>query len=374
MAERIDAATNAAYRVPSAPLRSGTEEARGNWHGEAIDVAPRDSRSLIEDAKEELSFSASEEMETKEIRERTIEEGTYGERVNEIEGAWKLLEEQLPDLDLEALRDLLEQILTSDASEEEIARMVGERFRDPTHAFAALEMLEKALRAGGREELADRVGAVADRFQVANGAAIRAGFNVTAAALEVAAGDRQAAGELRDLYRATMFGKPGPAGLYRGMIEQFGVEGFADRLRFLTRAAGDDLAAAGPSVDPVRLQELIGDLSALRVVDTAHERCTTLTGRLERQSGITLTSTAVLQALLPLTEEPVNGPSKVLALPQKLGMPATPIDATITLLRESREVMAMMPVAVYRDQDARGAVLRAMQEAMDITIEQEEGA
>ncbi len=44
----------------------------------------------------------SEEMEVNDIKEREIEEeGTgYADRVNEIEGAWKMLEEQLPDLDL----------------------------------------------------------------------------------------------------------------------------------------------------------------------------------------------------------------------------------------------------------------------------------
>ena len=34
----------------------------------------------------------------------------------------------------------------------------------------------------------------------------------------------------------------------------------------------------------------------------------------------------------------------------------------------------MVPVAIYRDPDARGSVLRAMQEAMDISIEQEDAA
>ncbi|MEJ0017904.1 MAG: type III secretion system gatekeeper subunit SctW [Acetobacteraceae bacterium] len=258
------------------------------------------------------------------------------------------------------------------ASEDDILRMVGERFGDPTHADVAMDGLEKALHLAGRDELADRVTGARARFQAEQGPAIRAGLNVTGAAFEIAAGDKAAAGELRDLYRATVFGKPGPAGLYRGMIGQFGVEGFTDRLRFLTHAAGDDLAAEGPSVDPARLQELIRDLSTLRVLDTVHERCTELANRLDRQNQVRLAPTDVLQALLPLTEETVNGPSKILAVPEKLDIPASRLDAQITLLREAREVMTIMPVAIYRDMDARAALLRGMQEAMDITIEREE--
>jgi type III secretion protein W len=373
MADRIEGPSGAAFRMPGGQAEETLQDARGTWQGETIEVAPRDVASLLADAREELTFAHSEEMEVKEIKERKVEEEeTYGERVNEIEGAWKMLEEQLPDLDLNALRELFEELVGTDASEEEIARKVNERFRDPTHADAALDGLEKALRAAGDTELADRVANVRERFRAENGPAIRAGLNVTRAVMEVAAGDRAAAGELRDLYRATVFNSPGPGGLYRGIVGQFGIEGFAERMRFLTRAAGDDLAAAGPSVDPAQLQELIRDLSALRVLDTVHERCGTLAARLERQNGMTVAPTDLLQHLLPFTEETVNGPSKPLALPEKLGLPASPLEGSITLLREAREVMAMMPVAIFRDMDARAAVLRGMQEAMDIMIEREE--
>jgi type III secretion protein W len=374
MADRIEGLSGPAFRSPGGTPEETLPDTRGTWQGETVEVGPRDAASLLADAMEELTFALAEEMEVKEIKERKVEEeeDAFGDRVHEIHGVWKMLEEQLPDLDLEALRELFEELVGTDASEEEIARKVGERFRDPTHADAALDGLEKALRAAGDTALADRVATVRERFRAENGPAIRAGLNVTGAVMEVAAGDRAAAGELRDLYRATVFGVPGPAGLYRGIISQFGIDGFADRIRFLTRAAGDDLAAAGPSVDPVRLQELIRDLSALRVLDTVHERCGTLAARLERQNGVTVTPTDLLQHLLPLTEETVSGPSKPLGLPERLGLPASPPEAGIMLLREAREVMGMMPVAIYRDMDARAAVLRGMQEAMDIMIEREE--
>jgi type III secretion protein W len=377
MSDRVDRIAPTAFRMPTEHAEKELKDAQGTWQGETVQVDPRDAHSLVQDAKEELSSLMSEEMEVKDIKERNVEDDEYGyaDRVNEIEGVWKMLQEQLPDIDVEALRELLEDFLDhDDASEDDIRRMVGERFKEPAHAFAAMQSLEQALRLNGRTALADRMASVRERFQGENGPSIRAGLNVTNAALEISAGDRDAANELRDLYRATVFDKAGPAGLYRGIIDQFGVEGFGDRLHFLTRAAGDDLASAGPSVDPAQLQQLIGELSTLRVLDTVHERCGVMVGRLDRQNQVKLEPTAVMQALLPLTEEPVNGPSKVLAVPEKLGIPQDHLEARINLLRESREVMGMVPVAIYRDPDARGSVLRAMQEAMDISIEQEDAA
>ena len=375
MADRMDALSGTALRGPAGSSPEDAPTARGTWQGEAVLVAPPSVESLLDDAKEELTFAIAEQMEIKDIEDRSVEEsGSYGERVNEIEGVWKLLDEQLPDLDLDALRALLENFLEQETlSEDDISRMVQERFGDPSHTYAALDTLASELRGHGREEMADRTAAVRDRMLQDNGPAIRAGLNVSATAFEVAAGDRAAAAELRDLYRTTVLAAPGPAGVYRGMIQQFGVDGFSDHLRFLTRAVGDDLAAAGPSVEPARLQELLEDLSALRVLDTAHDRCAQLARRVNQQGPVTLTPTEVLQNLLPLTEEPINGPAKLLALADRLGIPADRYDTRVALLRESRDVLAALPVAVYRDGDARMTLLRAVQEAMDITIEQEEG-
>lgn len=376
MSDRIDRLAGAGFRSPLGESAEGLQQTRGSWQGESVEVAPRDATSLLADAKEELAMAMSEQMEVKDIEERQVEDpGTYGERVNEIEGVWGMLQEQLPDLDLDALRGLLEHFLEqTDPSDEDIRRLVDQQFSDPSHAFAALDTIAGQLRTAGRDELATRVIAARDRLQAERGPDIRAGLNVTAAAFELADGDRQEAAALRDLYRASVFATSGPAGLYRGIIEQFGVEGFADRLRFLTRATADDLAAEGPSVEPARLQQLLGDLSTLRVLDTVHDRCKLAVTRLSQQGQDGLTPTGMLQVLLPLTTDPMVGPNKLLAVPDGLGVPADQFEIRVGVLRESRDILAMVPVTVYRDGDVRAAVLRAAQEAMDLTIEQEENA
>jgi hypothetical protein len=159
MSDRVDRIAPTAFRMPTGHAEKELKDAQGTWQGETVQVDPRDAHSLVQDAKEELSSLMSEEMEVKDIKERNVEDDEYGyaDRVNEIEGVWKMLQEQLPDIDVEALRELLEDFLDhDDASEDDIRRMVGERFKEPAHAFAAMQSLEQALRLNGRTALADR--------------------------------------------------------------------------------------------------------------------------------------------------------------------------------------------------------------------------
>jgi type III secretion protein W len=372
MSDRIDAFGNAA-------LRYGKDEAEateggaatGIWSGEGVRLEPPDALSLLEDAKEELTFMHEERMESKSIEERNLRSEDEGpsERVERI----RQVMEQLPDLDSHELDVFRAALQASKCDAAEVLRQMRERFSDPSHGHAALQYAEQEFRGGGELELADRVAEARAQFEAEEGPAIRAGLNVSKAAFEVAEGDRAAAAELRDSYRAAVFGKPGPSGIYKGIIDRVGIEGFPAQVKFLTRALGDDLGAAGPSVERPQLRELLENLYALRTLDTVHERCGELAGRVKRLCGTELAPTTVMQRLLPLTEETVSGPSKIKGIPEQVGVPARRLDAQILFLREAQGIMAMMPPAVYRDLDARFSVLGGIQEAMDLVIEREEG-
>ena len=372
MSDRIDAAAAATSRarIDPTPLGAGAI-ATGEWRGQAVQIEPK-AGSLLENAKEELTFAHSETIESKEISAREITEAghTRVEDIEDLDGYF----DRLPHFNRAELQALLRDLRQSEPDEDAILAQVGARFDDPSHAYAALDLAEQALRRDNLTELADRVGAARARLLAEQGPAIRAGLNVSIAADAAADGDRQGAAELRDYYRSTVFGAPSPAALYGEIVGKFGVEGFAQRVGFLTRALGDDLAAAGSSVEPARLRQILDGLSALRVLDTVHDRADQLAGRLQRVSQVTVTPTEVMRQLLPLTTEPVSGPSKINPIPGRLGVPATKLPAQIGLLRETRDIMAMLPPVLYRDMDARAAVLRGVQEAMDILIEREEAA
>ncbi|MCO5966165.1 TyeA family type III secretion system gatekeeper subunit [Sinorhizobium meliloti] len=193
-------------------------------------------------------------------------------------------------------------------------------------------------------------------------------------ASEEPADDRRLAAELRDFYRTTVSTDPGPLQLYRGILNKFEVEDFARYIAFLTRALGEDIASAGPSVEPARLREILGGLSALRVLDTVYEQCEKMVERMRRLNVLDITATGVMQQLLPLVDDTVRAPSKIILIPDRFGIPPLQLDLHIAVLRESRDVLAMIPVEVYRDLEARKTTLRAIEDAMAMRIEQEESA
>lgn len=370
MSDRIDAVGHTTLRHDNAEAEAAPGGATGTWHGEGVRLEAPDALSLLEDAKEELTFMHQERMESKSIEERNLrnEDESKSERVQRI----REMLEQLPDLDSDELDAFRAALLAGKCDAAATLREMRERFSDPSHGHAALQYAEHELRAGGEAELADRVAEARAQMEAEEGPAIRAGLNVTKAAFETAEGDRAAAAGLRESYRTAIFGKPGPSGVYKGIIDRVGVEGFSAQVKFLTRALGDDLGAAGPSVERPQLRELLENLYALRTLDTVHERCGELAGRVKRLCGTEVAPTAVMQRLLPLTEETVSGPSKIKGIPEQVGVPARRLDAQILFLREAQGVMAMMPPAVYRDMDARFSVLGGIQEAMDLLIEREE--
>jgi type III secretion protein W len=367
---------NLAFRQPQ-PLPDqgsigGQSGQIGNWRGETLRVAEPDLARLLSEAKEELTFAHSERMEQKSMRERKVTAPNEAmiERIAQIREIQEWVD-KLPDLDTAQLQEFLDEARRGGQDSESLLGRARERFGDPSHAFAALDIVEQMLR-GENPEVANAAAAARDALLEAEGPSVRAGINITSVAFELAQHDREAAGELRSLYREVVLGNPTPAGIYRAILQRYGSEDFSDRLRFLSRAIGDDLAAAGPSIPPAQLREVLDGLSSLRVLDTAHDRCGLLSQRIGRLSGVTPPVTDVMRALLPLTEQTTYGPGTVSSIPSQLGIPESRLDARILLMGEARAVMALLPTGIYRDQDSRFAVLRSLQEAMDTLIEREE--
>ncbi|MES0139401.1 TyeA family type III secretion system gatekeeper subunit [Mesorhizobium sp. M0016] len=188
------------------------------------------------------------------------------------------------------------------------------------------------------------------------------------------AGNQSDGAELHDCYRATVSCDPGLLRLYSEILNKFGTEGFSRHVAFLTRTLGQEIASASPSVEPARLREILGGLSALRGLDTVHECCEKMVNRIQRRSMIDITPAAVMRQLLPLVEDAVPSPSKIIAIPERFGISSVRLDLQIAVLRESRNLLAMIPVGAYRNLEARIKTLQAVEAAMDFRIEQEESA
>ncbi|WP_353642804.1 type III secretion system gatekeeper subunit SctW [Mesorhizobium sp. WSM2239] len=345
----------------------------GSWRGEAVRLAGPTHATLLEQAREERTFGFSEAIESRALTERKISKERVAPPLGAVPGIDAYFA-RLPNFDRTELPGLLRDIRSDDSALQDILRKARQRFADPSYAYAALDLAARELRREGLDQLAARTDGAKAQLMAKEGVAVRAGLNISVAASEEAAGDQMLAAELRDFYRATVSHDPGPLRLYREILSKSGVESFARHVAFLTRALGDDIASAGPSVEPARLWEILSGLSALRVLDTVHECCQKMVERIRRRNTIDITATGVMWQLLPLVEDAVPGPSKFISIPERLGIPPAHLAMQIAVLRDSRELLAMIPVGVYRDLEARELALRAIEEAMDIRIEQEESA
>lgn len=369
MSERIADPLSALIRQSESTAAAETHEtARGFWHGEDV-VVERSIADLVDDAKEEVGFFFEEKVESKALEERDVHIATVADsKIDEIQRYLN----RLPDFDVHKLKALIDRIRTHGQSIDAILKQVEEAFSEPAHGHAALEMAEELIRREKGSELADRIKAARARMEAERGAAIRAGYNIAAAAAALAGTDRAAAQELRDFYRGKVFKNPGPYGLLKSILDQYGLDELPERIRFLTKAVGDDMSAASPSIEASELQSLLNDLTTLRVLDTVRERCDDLTKRMARVNKVVFTSTEALRNMLPMIEDAAPSANSALSVLDRLGFPSRRLDARISFLREGREVMASMPTNVYRDLDARARALKGFQDAMETLIQKEE--
>jgi len=372
MSERLDLlGAAAALRLMQAEtVEANNAQAKGSWRGEAVQASAPDTMTMLANAKEELTFAHSERMEKKDLKERSVESraSELAERVQQIS---EILE-NMPDMDREGLLRFRALLQAMQGRSDSFLEAAQERYPDPSQAYAALADAEQQFRRDGDTPRAEAAQAALRRLIDEQGPAVRAGLNITRTTFAETGGDPKATQELRDAYREAVFAKPGLANVYKGILERAGVEGFAQQLRLLTRAVGDELLAEGPSVEPPRLRQLLSDLSTMRTLDTAHERAEGLSKRLSKMGGVKVGATAMLRQFLPLTDDTISGPEKIHSIPQALGLPAARLEIQILFMREARDLMGSMPPGIFRDNEARFSLMGGMQQALDRLIEQEE--
>lgn len=356
----------------------------GAWDGDSVRVEATDETTLDDTLTADgENADVDESEEKKEVWEREIlesDEECEGEGVAAIEGAREYMN-RLPEFNPRALGLFMAAVAERQhsgghprhESPEQLLRRATDMFQEPAHAFAALDAAARHLRATGQEDTADRLQAARDLLQAQAAPSIRAGLNIAVAAFDVAQGDGEEAARLRAGYREAVFGAPGPASVYAAILKQFGVETFPQRLAFLARAVGEDLASAGPSIPVPQLREILGALSELHVLAAVHDRCAEMVARLGRMD-VAISVDAVMARLLPLASSPAPTAEVAAALPVQAGVPSTRFDAAIAFLRDARGMLAMMPLGVFRDADARFAVMRGVQDGLDTLIDREESA
>lgn len=345
-------------------------EARGEYKGQTVTHSPASTLSMIQDAAEELTFTQSETV-SKKLADRKAKSRHGGSAAVEL--AEKYLQ-SIPDIGQpEKLQQLAESLKKlAQATPEQVREQLEGFFGDVSHQFAGLSFTEELLTAeGGHEELLAAVRAVKAELETNHGPEIRAGFNVSHTAADFADGGLGDIQELRDFYRESVLGYEGVTQAYDGILSRYGADRFGDATDFLIKSIGNDVQASGPSLDPRQLKATLDDLYFVQVARNTHEQFGTLLETLNTQFGVggDADPHELMQEILPLKDQRWVDASKITSLVDRLGI--TGDEEKIYCLRELHGIVRKLPVKVFNDSEDRTRLATAVQEALDIAIDEE---
>lgn len=229
-------------------------------------------QSVLEDAAEEMTFGAAERTNKRDLGERDLVTPEGSRQIERIEKIQEMME-KLSDVDPQKLRAKIEQLkLQRDFSQEALEEWARGFHEDITYQQAALEQVASELEQSGEQpELLQAVQTLIVKNEREFGPQIRAGLNVTPAALSMAETSSEVQG-LRDFYRASVINYESANQTCKNIIEKYGGEDLDQRISFLLKGLGDDLGSRGPSVEPAQLHEIVSDLQALKTIASAYDR------------------------------------------------------------------------------------------------------
>jgi len=242
---------------------------------------------------------------------------------------------------------------------------------EPTQQYLLLQFaLIEGKNSGAPASRLDQITDSLAELEFESSASIHAGLNSIDAASQFAS----TAGEIREFqttYRDLVIGSPNLAEMLKTILERFGDKDFAEGLKALLKALGNDVVAARPSVDPVRLRLLIEDIYRVEIFNTLIEDATALgKGLIKHHWCADFPVLLYLKELVSLTGERWINPTRFATLPGKFSI-ANP-EASILLVTQSLRALRGMPVKIYENVDSRQEILNAGQDALDELIRADE--
>lgn len=338
----------------------------GQFFGQQVQMDGVDS--MLSDAAEEIGMHHSEKAETKHSSERKKEAGRSLDMMG-IEAITAYLDAAQAVEDPEQLVQLAKRMLSGQGDPAQHARQA---FGEPTGQFMALQYaLQQGEREGAASDVLEALRESLQDLEMAHGPAIRADINTVGTAAQ-AGSSRAEIAEFQTTYRDVVLGVSSLAATLKLALERFGDQDFPLGLRQLTQALGQDLAAAHPSRDPVRLQNLLQDLYRLEVTSTVLDGCKKLQDRLADRHGISsaLSPAELMRSLVDISAETWISGQRFMDLSESCG--AQEPQPQIQFMTTIKGLMREMPVQVFVDLEQRQLVLDAVQSALDTAIDREE--
>ncbi|MDR2390616.1 MAG: type III secretion system gatekeeper subunit SctW [Planctomycetota bacterium] len=345
------------------PADVGGEAApvRGEWNGLAVSVSD-DPASLLADAAEELTFSASEKVE-KDLSERKKPEKR--ERIKEVVPPPEVLQ-QMRERQRERLQKLLAEIKASGGNPVAF-RQALDGFPDPTDRHAALLWLEEQL--SDAPALAGAAAVERERLEAEAGPEIQAGYNIGGVDASGVGGPEEG----RDAYRRTILGQGGISAMLEAILERCSGDGFQAKVDFLRLAVGVDLSAALPSIDKRELESMNNDLFQLRAL-----------GNFTREFGGDLDKLREKREKPPLPGAGLETLRLICKVKDERLIDLGGLASCLALERErdpSYDVLALtgahnlirrLPERLFAGEDSRQRLLAASQKLLDAAVDMEE--
>jgi len=322
--------------------------------------------SSLGDAAEELSLHMAEKTEDKHHAERKVK----SERPMELLQPSEIVEmlQQSKDGGAQAkLEALTEKLLSGKGSPRQQA---AQAFGDVSQQYLGLQYaLRKGEQEGASPEVLEGIRDALADLEIESGPRIRAGLNTLGTAGEFAP-DAQGVQAFQDTYRDIVLGENTLGKTLDLALERFGGKDVARGLKQLVAALGQDLAAARPSTEPSRLQALTGDLYHLQVAATVLEGCGELSGALQAKGLGKIDGERLMRDLVSVTGEKWIGESRFSGMARQHGV--TSLEGRIAFLTGVKAMLRELPLQVFPDSDTRQSILNAVQEALDIAIDEED--
>ena len=147
-------------------------------------------------------------------------------------------------------------------------------------------------------------------------------------------------------------------------MERFGEDHFERGAALLTKALAEDLAAATPSREPAKLNEILQDLYQLQTIKTVLLRCQNACKRLFNFSQISLQPFALAKELIGLASEKTVTSWGLRDIAKRLHVDD---DEQIgAFMADLMSAIRIMPPKVFPSDEHRLRAIDAAQECLDI--------
>jgi len=354
---------------PQSDPQVGVQRQMGALLGEQVELLTDggdDDISSLDDTAEEMSLHMAEQVEEKHHTERKVEPEHLPE-VRDTDEIVEMLEQSRSADAQEKLTELTKKILAGQGSPRQLARQA---FGDVSQQYLGLQYaLREGEKQGAAPEMLEAIRDALADLEIDSGPRIRAVLNTLGAAGEFAA-DARGVARFQGAYRDIVLGESTLPKTLALAMERFGAQDVGRGLTQLVAALGQDLAATRPSTEPARLRALTADLYQLQVAVTVLGGCGELSGQLQASGGGAIDAPRLMRDLVGISGEKWVAPTRFATLAQQHQV--TSLAGRIAFLSGVKAMMRDLPVQVFPDADTRQSVLNAVQEALDVAIDEED--